>query len=309
MKNFIATLALLMSTAAFSAYAAEAKVQKEIKVGSFTGIVASTALDIEFTQGPAKVIAEGKPSDIDQLKVEVKSNNLNLSVKQPGATVKIKISNPKLQEISLSGAVDMAFMSDLSVNDLDVSMVAATSIKFKNVKCTRLTFDIGGASDVRMKDVSCLSLSLDMSEATDFKADNIKAPDFSAGGSGASDVKIETLECQNYDSRMSGAGDIAIQKLTAVYVNSESSGSSEFSSRKLNAHEVTIGLSGASEANIPELDAKKLKVGASGASEADIEGRAGEVKASASGTSEIDIRGLKHDSIKKTTSGMSSIRE
>lgn len=311
----ITAFAVLLLSATVGAYAASPKgVVKQVNVSEFTGVKVSGVIDLEITQGPAKVEVIAPEAIQPMVKLRVENSCLNVSLQLPkdfkntnldGITV--RVSNPTFNHIEATGASDVELMTDLSAKGLTINMTGSTDMKFKQIVATDMSVNLSGATDMKGSSIECSSLVLNQSGSSDVVLNVLTSPTVKVMASGASDVDCGTVDCSNINIQLSGSSEFKTRSLTAVEVKSQMSGASDFKPSKLLANTVSVGLSGSSEFKAPAVEAASISIMASGGSEATVGGKVSKVHATASGCSEIDLKKLKYDNIESSTSGSSEI--
>lgn len=139
-------------------------------VQRFSGISASSAIDILYTQGNTNsVVVQGEDKDVATISISVKGNTLYVR-RTPGVhrvigPIKITVTSQTLNNVQLSGA---------------------SSIKMGNVACDDFQANISGAS--RLKGT-------------------LKAKTLSMHVSGASNLEL-VVDCQESDVHLSGASQV-----------------------------------------------------------------------------------------------------
>lgn len=317
MKHFSRLCAFMafLSAAIFSLSAANQKNEiREVKVGDFTGVITSSIIDVELSQGPKKVEVVAPAEYIGKIGVEVVKSRLHISLKENlskndgDIRLKVRVSNPSYNYIESSGAADVDILTDLSVNKLFVKLSGSSDLKFKDIGATDLTVNLYGATEVKGSRIGCNKFTLDQSGAAEVAVNTLLAPEVKIKTSGAAEITGNSIECTTFTIQQSGSSELKYKSLNAPEINIQLSGSSEYKVDNVLATTISADLSGSSELKVDSVEATDITVSTSGASEIKLYGKASHVKAGASGASEIDLKGLKCNDVDVTTSGMSEVK-
>lgn len=228
------------------------------KVGGFTAIKVSSAIDLYLSQSDKNEVAVSASEDEirDRIITEVEGNTLIIKMQNTNGwfnwktwnNVKTKayVSVKELNALTASGASNVHVLGPLSSNKLKLNMSGASDLKEANLQIGTLLIDISGASNVKA---------------------NIKATNIAIDGSGASDIQLEGIT-DDLSVNLSGACHAKLYKLAAKGA--------------------ILDVSGASNADVNVSDMIKAK--AAGASDINYIGNATVKESSNSGASKIKHR-------------------
>ncbi len=224
------------------------------KVGSFTAIKVSSAIDLYLTQSNACQVAvsASKEEYRDKIITEV-----------DGGTLIIKIDNHD-GWFNWKNWGDQKAKAYVSVKDLDaLTASGASNVRLVNkIESPKLKIKLSGASDLK-GDILAGNISVEVSGASDYKG-QLEAKNLVIDGSGASKVELNG-KVDDLSVEVSGASDAKLYNLIAKGA--------------------IVHASGASNANVNV--SQLLKVQASGASNINYKGDASIKEMSNSGASNI----------------------
>jgi ribosomal silencing factor RsfS len=209
MKNLI-----LLLTALSLAFVSNAQSGTEFETEAFHAIQISHSFKVWLEQDDEHSVTAEAPKELmDDIEIRVKEGVLHIGMKDGYKKSKwwksnkddimVHITFPSIDQLSISGSVDLDAKNVLRLEDLAVSTSGASKIHF-HTRCDDLSIDLSGASE----------LSLDA------YADN-----FSLMSSGASKVVV-TGETDDFNLTCSGASDIDAGRLKAEEVSIDCSGAS-----------------------------------------------------------------------------------
>jgi len=227
------------------------------KVGSFTAIKVSSAIDLYLTQSNACQVAVSASNEEYRDKI--------ITVVD-GGTLIIKIDNNN-GWFNWKNWGDQKAKAYVSVKDLDaLTASGATNVRFVNkLESPKLKIKLSGASDLK-GDLMGGSVSIEVSGASDYKG-QLDAKNLVIDGSGASKIELSG-KVEDLSVEVSGASDAKLYELTAKGA--------------------MVHASGASTANVNV--SQLLKAEASGASNINYKGEASIKEMSNSGASNIRHR-------------------
>ena len=201
--------------------------------GSFNSIHVSHAIKLIITQGDQETMAVSASEEKfkEDLKTEVVNNTLRIYSKGndwhgKDRKYKVYVSFKTLSRLEVSGASDAAAIGLLKLNDFNLNLSGASTIK-ADLEVSKLAIDMSGASRASLSGTA-QSLNLDCSGAADLNAYNLKVSAASATVSGASDVNINVEKEINVSA--SGASHVTYKGNPSV-TNVKSSGASGISKK------------------------------------------------------------------------------
>ncbi len=228
------------------------------RVGSFTAIKVSSAIDLYLSQSDKNEVAVSASEDEirDRIITEVEGSTL---------IIKMQNSNGWFNWKSWNNVKTKAYVSIKDINALTASGASNVHIIGK-IESPKLKLHMSGASDLKDAQLQIGTLLMDISGASNIRA-NIKATNISIEGSGASDIELQG-STDDLSLNLSGACHAKMYKLAAKGA--------------------LIDLSGASNADVNVSDIIRAKT--AGASDVNYIGNATIKESSNSGASKIKHR-------------------
>lgn len=204
MKTKIYTLTLI--TLSLTLLKAQTTQNRDIK--PFTKILASGGAKIYYTQSDTTSLrVKAGDSEIDFVETKVEDNTLYISAKgNYKEGVKIYVFNNKLEDVSLSGAVNIESQNTIKSETLNISLTGASSGDL-DVNTVKLSSIQSGAS------------SLKLSGNTD---------NFSAESSGASSLKAYSLNSKSTAVLTTGASNARVFASEKLVANATGASSIKF---------------------------------------------------------------------------------
>ncbi|RAJ11027.1 putative autotransporter adhesin-like protein [Chitinophaga skermanii] len=189
-------------------------VKQNISVGSFNSIALLGSTDAIVTKGnTVSVVVEGESNIIPLLEIKVEGGELKIGTKRGVSynthkDIKVYITTPNLEGVSLTGSGDMIVKDEFTSN-------------------SNVTVKLTGSGNLNAK----------------FKAPNVKAVltgsgDLVVGGStknvdisisGSGDVNAKNLLSENADVQISGSGDVDCHASVGLNVRISGSGDVKYS--------------------------------------------------------------------------------
>ena len=215
----------------------EGKVMEQTReVGAFTKISLECSADVEIMQGAAsKVTIETYPNIADLIETYVENGTLRIRQKKVDwkhwswsvNKLKLWITNPTFEKISISGSGNIVSSGKLSASDIDVSVTGSGDMKIADLTATNSKLNITGSGNIiaegKSEKVEIAVTGSGDANLMNFAAQNVKAH---VAGSG----NLSCNASDSYNLSVSGSGDIAYKKTNAS-VNSRSSGSGSIESK------------------------------------------------------------------------------
>lgn len=205
---FIATAVLAQSDKNI-VFDANAQVRK---VGSFSGIELSGAIDLYLSQGTDEAVAVSAGSDelLQRVKTEVQDNVLHIYFDGKGKSwnnnkLKAYVTFANLKRIEASGACNIRTAGNIKMNDLTIEMSGASDFAGE-VETNNLRIDLSGASEVRIKGKTEKATIL-ASGASSVKAFDLVTDYCKIDASGASGIRVQVNKELN--ARASGGSSIS----------------------------------------------------------------------------------------------------
>lgn len=202
-------------------------ITEERTIDSFNKIDISGGFEVLINQGKTeKVEIEADQNLIELIETETKNNTLYIKSKEPignAESLKLYITVKKIEEIDISGAVELNSKGTIEGEELEI--------------------DISGAADVNLG-VDVISLTMDMSGASETTLRG-KAENFDIKLSGASDLEAEKLKTKHTIIDISGAGSAKVFAKKTLKVEVSGAGSVKYKGNP----KITKEISGAGSVN------------------------------------------------------------
>lgn len=197
-------------------------VKKDRSVGSFTGVKASSGIDIYLSQGDkVSVVVEADENLHEYIETEVKGNVLEVYTDaniREAERKRVYVTVKELKYIASSSAGDVIGETPIKSDDLELSASSAGDIKLE-VYAKNISADGSSSGDITLSGETD-KLNVEMSSAGDLNAFNLKTRQADVSVSSAGDADVYVTE--KIIARASSAGDISY-KGDPKYVDAHSS--------------------------------------------------------------------------------------
>lgn len=199
-------------------------------VSGFTGIGLSISADIYLTQAPNyKVEIEGDADYLEKIETVVSGSVLKIKRKEHfnfdfhGDKVKIYISMPNINSISISGAGDIIAQTPIKTDKLDVSISGSGNIKVENLSVKEMDMGISGSGDIYFAGTDVAeNTTYSISGSGDIKTENLQSKKVTIHVSGSGDVRVWAVD--ELDAKISGSGDVYYKGRPIVDARTSGSG-------------------------------------------------------------------------------------
>ena len=277
-------------------------ITKDVNVSDFNAIKLLGSSDIVYSQskdGKTKVQIYGSDNVVELLDVKVVNNtlhvqfkkNTNISFNNDGR-LKVIVSSPNLNAVTLQGSGDIVLNSDINTQDLAISLSGSGDIKSEgNIFSSNLKVQLAGSGDINFKKgIQATTSILSLNGSGDLKTTNITSASGSVSLNGSGDLKIEkSCKISNLKVALKGSGNISIQGIesSAMFANLGGSGDIEL---KGTTQDATLELRNSGRINAEKLVSQNVAATIKGSG--DIHCHAiSKLKASVSGSGEIGYKG------------------
>ncbi len=221
MKKAGIVLALCMGLGAM------AQSKKDVKVENFTGIEATSAIEVIVTMGSSEgVVFEAKEEALSKLKAEVKKGKLFLSIegelRNCSGELRAYVNAKTLNSLGVNGAASINVKQPITCDKMELEAAGAGSIKLE-LTAQEVTASTSGAAQIKLSG-STKKLVGTATGAACLKAEELKASEVDVTASGAGNAKVNVSESLN--AHASGAGSVTyIGDPKKSQVNAKSAGS------------------------------------------------------------------------------------
>ncbi|MCD8080217.1 MAG: DUF2807 domain-containing protein [Bacteroides sp.] len=184
-------------------------------VGSFNAIQVTGSPDVQYTQtsGSPSLEVYGSDNILEVLETKVEGNTLKIGFKkntsiQKTGPLKIKVSGPALEKVSITGSGDVTFVNGMNSNgSLSLSVTGSGDIEGKGVSVNELKISVTGSGDIKIRDIQSNSVSATVTGSGDIDlSGNASEAIYRVSGSG--DITASNLVTRRVDAQISGSGDI-----------------------------------------------------------------------------------------------------
>jgi len=201
-----------------------------LDLDEFTGINSMGADDVYITQGDQqKVEVRGHENIIERLETEVKNGTWDISLEDGRCytdyVLKVYITVPVIEEISITGSADI-FVDDFeNQNSLEIDITGSGDIELKDfLKCESLKVDVTGSGNIECRGEfdNLKELEIDIAGSGNFEG--YEAPsqhcDIQISGSGNCEVNVN----EKLEIKISGSGNIYYKGNPYISTNITGSG-------------------------------------------------------------------------------------
>ncbi|MHA8065450.1 head GIN domain-containing protein [Aquirufa sp. ROCK2-A2] len=195
-------LLLLLLISVQSLWASDTNTRKVFKVAGFHSLEIGHAFEIHVKKSNNySLVAIGNSEDIDELKVDISGNTLEVEYKNTGSWLNwnwgngknkiiLEISMPELHSAYFSGATKVDIVGFNNEEDCKISVSGASKINIVDINADKLTFDISGAAKVTVSG-QAIKLNFEASGASKLDAFDLFVRDADLGLSGASSAMVK----------------------------------------------------------------------------------------------------------------------
>jgi len=183
-------------------------VTKERKTESFTGVKASSGIDVYLTQGNTESMSVEADENLHEYIItEVRGGILNVytdaNIREAEKKI-VYVTIKQVKSVSTSSAGDIVGQSPIKTDMLELSASSAGDIKLE-VYANEIDIDISSSGDITLSGEAA-KLDVDLSSAGDLNAYNmlVKEADVSVSSAGNADINVS----EKIFARASSAGDI-----------------------------------------------------------------------------------------------------
>ena len=188
---------------------------RQFTAGNFSKVDVSGAFVVRFRKGDTyKVVADGREKDLDDVKVDVDGNTLEVSMERNGLfdwsnrkRIGLTITVPAINDLKLSGASKASLAGFGNFDNLNLDMSGACRTVFDG-QVKKLTIGLSGASNAILRGHAD-QLDADLSGASKIEATSLSVDKAQVEASGASHANLGQVG--KLDSEASGASKVTRQ--------------------------------------------------------------------------------------------------
>ena len=182
--------------------------KSEREVGSFTGVKASSGIDVYLRQGDAEAVSVEADENLHEyILTEVKGNVLHVYTDiniRDAKQKRVYVTMKDIISVATSSAADIYGESPVKSDELELSASSAGDIKLE-IFARELKVNISSSGDMTLKGETD-ELEADLSSAGDLNAYELKAREADISVSSAGDADVYVTE--KLKAHASSAGDI-----------------------------------------------------------------------------------------------------
>ena len=164
--------------------------RQNLELSNFKSISLAAPVTVHVSKGDYKV----EVSDADLLDIKVKNNNLGIAKKKnmkkwSGKDVKVYVSMPSFNSLSIAGAGDILFDDRFdNQGDVEISIAGAGDVMLKG-SCKMFNISVAGNGDVKADDFKSAKCDVSIAGNGDVMVGESNALNVSIAGNG--DVKYK----------------------------------------------------------------------------------------------------------------------
>jgi hypothetical protein len=220
MKNIVKTMILaitisvgLIASSCNVSVSGESKEEKRA-VKNFTGVDLAVPADLYITQGESySFTIEGDSEFLEKIQTEVQGETLKIKTEGwfnfgwNNLKVKIKITMPTVERLSVAGSGDIKAVTPIISEDLVINISGSGDISITELKVKTLSANVSGSGDISLiGNESAQNASVKVTGSGDVSLKGILFDDAEVSISGSGDVYLEAKE--NLNAKVVGSGDI-----------------------------------------------------------------------------------------------------
>lgn len=196
-------------------------------VNSFTGVSLSISADVYLTQGPLSVTVEAEADDLKEVITETSGNTLEIK-RRPGRWsdmhhVKVFVSAPDIDEITVSGSGNIEVQQSLKSNDISLAVSGSGGIKIANLHSGRVSSAISGSGSIVLSGKNDqASLDVAISGSGSLKAEELAVGTAIVRITGSGSARVQVLK--ELETEITGSGSVLYKGNPQVDARSTGSG-------------------------------------------------------------------------------------
>jgi hypothetical protein len=197
-------------------------VAETINISGFTGIHASSGIDVNISQGDYFVEVVADENLHEYITVSKEGNMLRIGSERSiyrAESKEVNVTLPELTEVRISSAGDIRAMNDFVCEDLDIRISSAGNLKL-GLEAEDISLRISSSGDCYLQGIAN-SLDAELSSAGDLNAFDLSADYVSVNVSSAGDARVTANK--EIEMTASSAGNIYYKGDAVVKRSSTSS--------------------------------------------------------------------------------------
>lgn len=219
-------------------------VSRQFDVKSFDRISSSYSIDIEYVQGPQKVVVTAPEKLMSLLDMTVSNSTLKIGFTKSNVGIsmdgnipfKAIVSSPSIRQVTSNGSGDILFKGNIETESLEATVSGSGDIHGGDIQASTATFISNGSGDISIHSLTGNIVNLEMRGSGDLEIDNLSAANITGTTRGSGDMKMN-INCETAELSTYGSGDISVsgECIKAVL---KTSGSGDINAKKLNCRSI-----------------------------------------------------------------------
>lgn len=210
-------------------------VTKEIKAEGFNAITLQGGENVIFqqsTDSTSSVKVYGADNVVDLMDIRVENGTLIISKKDQvmifgsKSEVKVMVSAPTLNKITVQGSGDVVLKKSLRTDKLEITIEGSGDIKADSIYCNELSSTIQGSGDIELKGIKGETVEAMIQGSGDILLTG-EAKTVSLETQGSGEINAGGLKGENVKAATLGAGNISCHATS--YLKGEITGSGDIS--------------------------------------------------------------------------------
>ena len=183
----------------------------------FDQVEVAGAFKVIYEQGEKhSVRIEADEQAMKEMTVYVKEGELRIrqAVNRPKAkleNVKLYVTSPAIDNISIAGSGMFTASQPISSNDLDSEIAGSGQILLVAVNGEKSTMQIAGSGSIEIGQLDCRKARAEIAGSGDVNLGTLKCKDFNIEIAGSGDVNCEHIDADNVHTDIAGSGDVNIK--------------------------------------------------------------------------------------------------
>lgn len=204
-------------------------VTEQRSVADFKEIRSDISGNVYVTEGTNyEVRIEAQQNIIDVIETVLNANILTVRVKnnttiKNNANIKVYITLPKLNGVTISGSGNVQALSDFNTDDLFLKISGSGNMRLNEVIATNVDAKISGSGEMSIGSGSVTDETIDISGSGSIDFINLQAKNGDIKISGSGNARVFVTD--KLKVRISGSGDVVYKGTPLIDVSTSGSGS------------------------------------------------------------------------------------
>jgi len=201
LRSSLSIILILITSLAFS------QKKEERDVSGFSGISLGIQADLYFSQGsPAKVVIEANEDQLARIETVVSNGHLKIrcdSYKTRFKDVKIWITVPDIESLSLAGSGTMIAETPIDSEEFEMAVSGSGNIKISELRAEEVEAAISGSGDIYLGGTAG-EMEVAISGSGSMNASDFQVEECEVGISGSGSCKVDATG--ELEAAISGSG-------------------------------------------------------------------------------------------------------